>query len=509
MTKTIFLLLIGSLLAACANQPIDLRSDLQPFPIKIGVLADTQVTTSREKFQSGVLTSFRSPEDDNFAGVALRPPALEYLAPSILSHLLDKLVQEKVDLILYLGDAANSGCKDELHKVFSVLAKVRDNHKIPTYFVIGNHDYLGTGNQTNKKVRNDLCNTDGNGNQNPAESKIELIARTHSHNNASAAIDKKFHYRASDTDFSHVVDNSTCENSHYFSYYAAALVPMDREITPVDILLADSSDYNNVWFRPSLGIRNITGACELLAGWGLKGSMSAKQILNLQELACESPASCNPEAIPKYNIDYRLIASHYDPLSFNARFPWEFSPSFVRDNLGWLLSDGNNIWLGAHHHYLRPAVSDFPVGMSVRRGPRGNFSLFSVGSTTDLFPHVAIVEAANVANRTVTNQVGFRQIFAPSETEACEGVFSHIADNMSELSPVQCEIQYTKLSSILGIDPIYRSEGCWNEAVYATVRANIDAVLTTFPTEEISEANARLCLAIASTVAEGLVNVPD
>lgn len=523
---SLIVLLTGCLANPFYNEAIKPREELQRLPIKIGILADSQLTTSRETFSPSDLQNFRGPKDDEFKDVSLRPPALEYLSRVLLEYFLQRLVEENVDLILYLGDAANSGCQDELAGAFASLARIRDDeeHPIPTYFLIGNHDYLTTGNQTKMALRRELCDRTINGewpeHRNKPVTKQELISMVHAHNKRSGFKDKNFHYLAKVPEPIDPELVDTCDEGHKFHYYAAALRPKDPTSVSTDILLADTSDYNNVWFRPTI---KLPWSCESLAFWGLKGSMSSRQILELQGWGCSQggefcdvdEAGWNNGINPQFGVDYRFVASHYDPASFNMVNKWEDSPSYVRDNLGFLLSDGENIWLGAHHHYTAPHVTRYSVGTSIRRGPRGDFAGFSVGSTTDYFPHAAVIEAKdnNGRNNDLTARVGYRTINAPDEYEICTDFFSRAASRIKALRGLQCGEEtsvYHDMSAKLGLARVYEREGCYSQRTYETVRRNIDHVLDAYgPEETQAKRNAKLCLAIKSTIAEGMVTVPE
>lgn len=498
----IFVLLAS--LTSCVNQPITMRENLQEFPLKIGMLADTQKTTSMETFQNSEIRSFRNPIADKFANVSLRPPALEALSGYLLENLLEKLAIEQVDIILYLGDAANSGCKDELEEVFGQLRRVREQYMIPTYFVIGNHDYLGTGNQTLREQRQLLCDRVANDFSNLYVSKLELMYMTQVHNRASARMDAIFDLVDKLSPPAKPEGHAKCEDSHNFAYYAGVLRPKDRASNSVDILLADTSDYNNVWFRPVFkGV-----GCEFLAGWGTKGSMSSDQIIKLQRMSCLPQPNCDLDEVwnqvgnPMFGIDYRIVASHYDPRSFNAIYPWHWSPSFVRDNLGFLLSDGVNMWLGAHHHDKKPTLHNYPVGTTFRSGPSGAFVGLSVGSTTDYYPHAAIVEASTSENSQITTGVGYRTIMLDDEAELCDGIMDVLTDNASVFSPLQCQESHTTIDDQIGVTRIYAERGCWNENVYTTLSSNLERALSLFDTGSISQQRANLCLALRASKAE-------
>lgn len=501
MKRTSIVFLVLLFVTGCVSNPIVPKGTLDKFPVKIGILADTQKTTDKETYEN---LSFRSPSADKVSSVSIRPPGLEYLTPSLLAYFLEEMINEEdLDLILYLGDAANSGCEDEINDVFNQLASVTNVHKIPTYFVIGNHDYLGTGNQTLRKVKKNLCGRKENGFSNKAMDKDDLIRKVIDHNRASAKIDKTFNYVDKLPNFDSVDKTSECDESHNTLYYAAALKPKDRHKTSIDILLADTSDYNNVWFRPLL---KFAGHCEVLGGAGLKGSMSYEQINDLQALGCNTGAPCHDKSLlnesvhPQFGLDYRIVASHYDPASFNALYPWNWSPSFVKDNLGYLLSNGDNIWLGAHHHSVKPLTARYPVGKTFFNGPKGTFSGFSVGSTTDYYPHAAIVEPKTWFNGEITSDVGYRTIKAPDVNGICHDVFSYVEKNNASFSEVVCGSDtHSSIKSKFGINKLYEKRGCWKQSTHEVIQGNIDKLVSASVSQNFTATQAKLCLAVIAS----------
>ena len=149
------------------------------FPLKIGLLADSQLTS-----QNGFSDfHYRSKTADYLVDVSIRPPALEcYLAKEMLQIALNKLTEDSegdrkgVDVILYLGDAANSGGTDEIETVLEILGKHRQQTGIPIFILIGNHDYLGAGNIVSPGIRFAMLNQVGRP-DNPALTKYDVLKK--------------------------------------------------------------------------------------------------------------------------------------------------------------------------------------------------------------------------------------------------------------------------------------------------------------------------------------------
>lgn len=149
------------LLVLCVEAPTvasiesDRPSQRLTTPLRIGALADSQLQTRHTRDQVAL---YSGKQEDHVVEVSLRPPALNELSEDLLEELLGELAKsDGLDMILYLGDAANNGCADELDRAFSVAHKVRHATGVPIYFVVGNHDYLGAGNTTRLTDRARLC----------------------------------------------------------------------------------------------------------------------------------------------------------------------------------------------------------------------------------------------------------------------------------------------------------------------------------------------------------------
>jgi hypothetical protein len=267
------------------------------FPIKIGLLADTQLTS-----QNGFSNyNLRSKSADRMVDVAIRPPALEcFLAEEMLNTALKKLTQDTdgekdgVDVILYLGDGANSGGTDEIETVFSILEKHRDATRIPIFFVIGNHDYLGCGNIVTPGTRFALLNRDGRP-SNPALTKYQVLKKISKFNRANNNLpgNNRFQY----------IDNyDTVERNkeldHNKGLYLSGLLSYSEEgKNSVEILLLDTSDYKDAPDWSSI------------IKWGFYGAIGSLSFKD--EPGVLSQISYFKNIVKSSSPDFRFLASHY------------------------------------------------------------------------------------------------------------------------------------------------------------------------------------------------------
>ena len=455
------------------------------FPYRIGVLADSQITSLLGTFNYGM----RRKMADRVASVAIRPPAVEYLAPLMLQRFLDEMKKQKVDLILYLGDGVNSGCTDELNKFFGVLEQARADKGPPSYFVMGNHDYLGTGNQTRMAIRSKLCAADGV--INPPETKEQVIKRMELHNKASAAMDTNFALATETVRTGHTASKKCPgdDTGQYTTYHVGVL--KSKTGTPVDILLADSSDYRDVTFKANAGI-----GCEGIGVWGAKGSMSfgthdetPSQISTLQKMA-------NPDA------KYRLVVSHYWPANMNMLLRFNSSGSLLRDDMIRLMAKGQkNVWISGHTHIDAPVTDIVKVGETLSKD-KGVFDALNVGSTTDFHPHGLIVGPyRNAGDKPIReSSLGFTTIAYPMAKADCDKVDALAGQSVDGLQPI-CT---NKAVSALGMDRTYRLP-CFEESSGAVARSNIDKFSTkAAPALGMAEDDVKACLALRGSHNERL-----
>ncbi|MDZ4253329.1 MAG: metallophosphoesterase [Sulfuritalea sp.] len=459
------------------------------FPLTIGMVADSQITTVQGAWDYGMRRKYA----DRFAGVAIRPPAVEYLSDLMLDRFLRKLEQEKVDVILYLGDGANSGCKDELDKVFSILDAARKRSGIPSYYVIGNHDYMGTGNQVKSSIRAQLCSSEGR--SNPAETKLQVLTRISEHNAGNKPLDKFFDYKEVQTKSTSRFAATDCgddDNTHYTYRQTASLVSKAGSASVVELFLLDTSDYRDVWFKPV--VSSEASGCEILGGWGVKGSVSYEKNSKGSQID-------DFVQVAKSNPDFRLMASHYRPTDMNALVPFGMSASFVRDALGDLLSKGDNVWLSGHTHTCNPQIERFRVGRTLSK-TKGDIDGVNVGSTTDYNAHAVVVGPyTGGTGRVGKTGLSYRKIPYSQPSGLCDAVNVLAEQRESSFTPICGSRSY---KTALGIDKKYQQR-CFQQADVANARSNIDlfaadaaTALATSPDE------VKACLAYAGSKREGL-----
>jgi predicted MPP superfamily phosphohydrolase len=389
------------------------------FPLKIGLLADSQITS-----QNGFSDfHYRSKFADALVDVSIRPPALEcFLAPEMLKIALNKLTQDNggdkpgVDIILFLGDAANSGGADEINTVLSILSRHREQTGIPVFVIIGNHDYLGAGNITTPGIRFALLNRIGKP-DNPALTKYEVLKKfsefNHGNNLLPAAT--RFQY----TDNAEALEQNKNLDHDTGLYLSGVLMYKEEGKAPVEIFLIDSSDYVDSpdWSEVmDMGFYGVIGAVSFKDKPGV-----ISQTGYFKEFAQAS----SPQ--------FRILASHYpkdhlDRITFAkpgqvpldvTNLLWSVTeqtfsiPTFsktLNQNLAPLLtSEGNNYWVSGHTHVkTTPRPDRFVVG-----GLTGDkfFRALNVGSTTDYCAHVMIVERCEKnKNNRLDNFIGYRHL---------------------------------------------------------------------------------------------------
>lgn len=417
MKRIIFLLVLAcSIFTGCVTEQ---QKQYVHFPIKIGLLADTQLTSHNGFYNY----SQRSKFADRMVDVAIRPPSLEcFLSEEMLNIALEKLTQDNegekdgVDVIIYLGDGVNSGGTDEIELFFSVLEKHREATGIPIFVLIGNHDYLGCGNIVTPGTRFALLNRDGRP-SNPALSKYQVLKKISGFNHASNNLptNKKFMY----IDNYEAVERNK-ELDHNTGLYLSGILSYSEEgKNSVEVFLFDSSDYKDAPDWSSL------------ANWGFYGAIGSLSFKD--EPGVLSQTSYFKKVAGSTSPDFRFLASHYpkdhlDRITFakpgdvplditnlawvvtEAAFSYPTFSESLNRNLEDLLSQRKrNYWLSGHTHVPAvPKPSKIVVG-----GLLGDkyYRGINIGSTTDYRAHVVIVESyERQKNNRIDNFLGYREI---------------------------------------------------------------------------------------------------
>ena len=435
MRRTLFVLL-GALLGLCGCGGTQVADDVR-LPIRIGVLADSQITS----LDYTPTCQYKTKELDKQIETAIRPPALAHLAADMLDTALHRFVEQNpdVDVLLYLGDGANNGGAGEVNDFFGILEEFREEHRVPIFVVIGNHDYLGAGNTEDFVERVLLLNRAQPEEEAPFAgpyerplSKCEVLQKIRSFNQRSAAV-----YGVSGSGsfkYSDRPQQLDCGRDHKSGLYLAGHVAYSedgREV--VEILLADTSDYQDTEFEPEFAKSNL-----VLRTWdfyGSKGSISfvgkkkSPQGDYLRALGESSPAP------------FRFVASHYPPDHLDRVLPelslahgaielvgGALGSTFAAQHLDKLYKEGSaNFWLSGHTH--RRSMKRQPQMTFGDMFAQRSFGGINVGSTTDFRAHVAIIEAYEKGgNKRVRDKdkVGYREIpvysGGPSVSELLGGV---------------------------------------------------------------------------------------
>lgn len=538
MDRRLTLLLLGaSLVSGCAGS-----RPAGTLPIRIGLLADSQITSPH----GTPGCSYRSKSLDRQLEHAIRPPALEHLTVRMLEIALDKFPSD-VDVILYLGDGANSGGEDEIEALFKVLGDYRRKSKVPIFVVIGNHDYLGAGNTPHSIERFLLLNHLRPLEERPLSdpynrplSKGEVLSRisAFNHDSNDLATNTMFRY----TDNHDALDTDLDHNSGL--YLAGRLVYPKQGEKTVEILLADTSDYADTPFRPELEIWD-----PFIPKWdvyGLQGAISSKDQENGSGERSVSQITYLKEESALSTPDFRFVASHFHADNLDRKrgdIPAGFLFELV--NLGhglwetvdgpllghrwtnfyvkyWLAEHKRNYWLSGHTHrrtMMHPSQGTVHAGGMWGFLTDASFRSVNVGSTTDYRAHIAVVERASRQEadndrhvKKVDDYVQFREIplfdiKERDEKQRLQQVLSYVEVYGRENRNVPHAIEYRDDAqfglSLLGLNKDYQ-DGKWTVADTEKSRKRLDAFIDTFVSEypENERADAIRCLAFIASACE-------
>lgn len=428
-----YIVLLAVLFASCASRtPISMPTPKQEINLHVGIIADTQITT--ENRTSGYL--FRNMRTDALVNVAIRTSAQEHLAAEHLGYMLKLLAKDSPDIILYLGDATNSGCEDEMLSFMNVMNSFRKESNIPIFLTVGNHDYLATGNQSNVSARKQAC-----GDQS-FFTKRKLSKLFSDYNlESSKIVNANSDFRISsfidvmidnDSDVPLNCESIGEEDQQISGCYYAGLVELSSNNSNVKLLLVDTSDYSDVKVLPKLS--------EYFAFFGLRGSVS----WNYGQTDWFEKHLNDSDSI-------RIISSHYPVTNLGWTRLYVSRPGDL------MTKNGYNLWLSAHTH--APFLNKDGEAINYGSSSEGYKTVqhLNVGSTTDFKPHAAIVSMS--ADSVTMDKV---ESMTSQELSVCK-------ENLYADYTQAPEI----VEEILGLTKAYRKKGYDPKKS----RSNIDAYL--------------------------------
>ncbi len=448
------MLLPAALLAAAPPEPVEpdgrisisgpvrkMTADPAPGALPlIGIVADSQLQT---RLQNAPVTLWRDARSDTYLeDVTIRPPALDWSARYLLEAHLGRLARDGAKVIFFLGDGANNGCHDEFlngfrpardvpendRGVLRLLQDFRQKSKIPVYFVLGNHDFLGAGSSSQvKKVRRPLCDDEpAKPDSNPPLSRYEVIEAIDAFNSGNAAFATGFSADYVSTFGPAMRDRCLggatppVKNEHRRPgcHYAAVLDYPDSRAPLAQFLLVDTTDYVDVMpFKP-LGkqMESVRGATSF------RGPLSQNEFFRR-----------HLDRVRK-DIPLRFALMHYPVGSLTLRkVPWigkligmpgysqRFLDLFVakaQDGAQPSLRQLDGFVLSGHtHEPTAPRLTPY-------RAFVGRYSIgeLNVGSTTDYPNHAALVRVASAAGGRSALEYRVVQL----SEEECEPVYARI-----------------------------------------------------------------------------------
>ncbi|MCG7530748.1 metallophosphoesterase [Psychrobium sp. MM17-31] len=472
MIRAITLLTASLMLSSCSivtNISLMGEGEDIDIGIKIATIADSQITT--EKNSEG--NPFRTPLADKFSNWAVRTTTQETLALENLGYFFSDMKNQNPDIVFYLGDGMNSGCKDEADEFFSTLRHSRKELGKPIYFVIGNHDYLATGNQVEPAIRRASCGGEEGSTDKFYYTKKEIIKMTYQFNRESFSsfsdpsifitFKDNIHPIEAGTTIEESLDDicpGPSQEQHKNGCFYSGIIEYSKGGIQGQIILTDTSDYQDINVKPEVLITEV---------YGVRGSISWEEGGQTDWI--------NSNLNSSYD-DVRIITSHY-PIEGLG-----YTSVYVGRPADLLLKGKNrNLWLSAHTHIEDPD-----------EGPRNNrfaenFYITTVattahrnvGSTTDYHPHYSIVESKNRKIEMAT--------FPNFEELQCDSLVSGISLNFNYF-PVLGD--KTSPEVLIGMTGDYRKEGYSTKNARNNLRKYLDSI-------EVSERNKHvMCLMYVS-----------
>lgn len=348
---------------------VDLQSEY-PYEsgVHIGIIGDSQIQTTSEEAAKSV-NILKSKASDILMDSAIRPPIFNYTVDSNISYFVEKIADNNPDLVFFLGDLANNGCRDEIERGVKALRDGRDRFSTPIFLVIGNHDYLAAGNSAQYHYRKSLCGGEDN-----FLSKFEVMEIFSSFNQESASIDGRYTYTDSLIEDPFLEDKcgkKANKNDPFIGYrgmhgrdgcFLAGI--LKDESKNLEVVLLDSSDYADIDIEVILD-SNLMGTM---------GNLSKRQVEWVLD-----------QSLVENN---RIFASHYPvkSLVFNPKTFEERKNLFKR-----AVNPVMTTWFTAHTHDSVQKQIKKPLLMSIKDEEPKYIVEVNVGSVIDHSIHALVV----------------------------------------------------------------------------------------------------------------------
>lgn len=416
------------------SRPMVLVSDGEALPqsgLRVGLVADSQIQT-RTNYNR--VTGYRGPIEDSQVQGAIRPPALDWAARSMLRSDLAQLVTQGAKVIFFLGDGANNGCYDEFAhgfaddaklapndaSVLSLLAEFRQTHGVPVYFILGNHDILGAGSTSKIGARKRFCE-DRNG-LNRHITKFEAMKWTEAFNQGNARFPNAGTYRSNWADNEDAIRRNCggveVAQDKRRGCYLAATVDASIDGRTAQFLLLDTNDWADV----------VT----LFPGFQQKGARGAMTFVDKGGTLSQT-SWFNAHA--SQHVDLRVALSHYDIGGLRSQLlKWKFSnksqryldlftkghePAVPIQTYGYVVTGHTH----TQTYVNKPHRFSMKCGVlpgSCADNDRFSFNELNIGSTTDFSSFATLAQfdpdPAKSAN------IYFQRV----EVRGCESVWAEI-----------------------------------------------------------------------------------
>jgi UDP-2,3-diacylglucosamine pyrophosphatase LpxH len=308
------------------SRPMVLVWDTDALPssgLRVGFVADSQIQT-RTNYNR--VRGYRGPIEDSQVQGAIRPPALDWAARSMLRSNLAQLVSDGAKVIFFLGDGANNGCYDEFARgfadhaklapnkasVLSLLSEFREANRVPVYFILGNHDILGAGSTSAIRARTAFCEGQDEAGPNRYITKFEAMKWTDDFNRGNGRFPNAGTYRSNWAGNEEAIQRNcggaeAMQDKHR-GCYLAATVDTSIDGRTAQFLLLDTNDWADV----------VT----LFPGFEQKGARGAMTFKNGD---IQSQTAWFDEHASEH-VDLRVALSHYDIGGLRSQLlNWKFS----------------------------------------------------------------------------------------------------------------------------------------------------------------------------------------